>query len=1831
MKFMKRATAWLLTLMLLMTILPSSLVMTAFAAEFEDFPTGWSAEAVRAAVDNGLIKGKTNGLLEPESNLTRAEAATIINRAFGSTVKADISSFEDVAPTDWYYEEMAKAVNMKTFVGDGSHLYPNDSITREEMFTVIARALVLSDYSSDVLKKFTDSSEISDYAVPYLAALAANGYINGNPDGTLKPKSYITREEFAQVMHNIFKTYISEAGTYTKLDGQDSVVIRAGGVTLKNVTIEKDLVLGDGVGKGDIKLENVTIKGRLLCRGGEGKVHLVKTTVGDKVVVYDVNGTVNFNNYRTEDPFKDIAEHTPATFLEKQTGGGNSSGGINRKDYEIEMYFQESGLPGKTPVYGGKDPNFDMEIRDKKGAEISLTWEKIDELYDSVSGWDGILKKYELDTAKSELEGKNDGNLVLKVYLKKKVFTVIGPDSVEYKYFYNDTIGSNTAFKTYFDESNETQEGLGYDIIWKDASGNEVDLDYKVTENGTITADTEPIPYKVIFNTNGGEPIEPKDFNVETETFPLPTPVKGDYVFVGWHKAEDLSDDIIEEITKGTIGTMTLYAEWAPDLLWFEAKKPENTETVVVDVKLTNIPDDLADLASLNITYSYDATKLTYNNTVSAIGDTLTASAGSIAWAGALSEAPANDILFTITFDIIPDSEGEVEFKFVTSELKDSANTVSAEYETRDDKVDLGGPYYTVRVYKGTERKQNLRNTIYNIPAKTKLTEAQVYANIGTPDNYKVEGYTDSYGNIHYVTPELMYNNNGTWEVFDIENTEIESDLALCMLNRTIRISLVTDRTIKGVELPEVFVEVAYDSESSISESALDGLTLAKFQMETILDLLKDEKGFDPYKSLVARLSSKGITDENGTFIAKAVALKMGDFISVKQIEGKIDEYIEDSLGDDEFIVSLLENETIVNSFLGNENLKKAFMDDEDLRDELIDEELIKEMASDPEIVEYIIASESFRQSFLNNDATFDYVMNDPSIKTKILNNADFRKVLVDECIKLVEAVYFEETKSAPELYDYIDDVLKSDEFIQKIEAEEELKYVLEDEIKDLIKNADATIKAELYAAIRGNDNLKNQIIEVIKTDATVFNGIKDVVKNDTAIRDDIKADVKADAKDTIKDSVKTWILNNIEANDTLKSEIIGYILANNTVKNAIIADNSITDAELNTYLSDNTNLIDAVETYFDNIYDLSYDDMYDTFFNDFYADADIFDKAYAEFIDDDANFKTAFETYITNDTYLDIAFNTFVGDEIAFDTFYDTYVGDDARFNELFEKYYPTHVHDVAKSAYNNGEMHDMIEDYVRDYTEDLAIEYADGTLETHPEHSDLYDTIASIMVNDMPDAVRAAYNEPGSKIKTLIDELIESNAQTLIDKYLNDQLTSDEKTIIEDAIYDYADEVAADYIDDKLDDYLKTFIDDAIETEVGKMIDDFIAGTNRDDVRKLLTDHTDEAIAAFKETAIYKDVIDIFRNKEENFVITADNLFVARGIAKAVESYTYEQIKKDFVNEKLQKLLDIVGDDIFKKYVDEAVEGFVTGLNEVCDKVDEDIENNITDSEYTYPAKLVADVNVISEILYPLYNKAMAKAKAKLESLPKTKYNENQKFQDLVNTNLLDKIFFDKTTGADGETLYTLKSDISEMYSASLEMVILAHDAVIWYEKYEDELDAKAADVAVILAGYANRLNGIIMNYIENGELPKDITLEDLFEIDGRIETAYDRVDEYIDKLLAKYEEYLDRDYEEVFEKLATGTITANEEKFNAIDIVLETKIFDVDDAFDAIFNGKNLAGNEYVDRIVSKLESAEVTPEANPARYYIDAYKAVIDNREIKGVSTGTHTIRVERYLK
>lgn len=283
----KRFLAIVLSVTLLCSL---GAVALADGTSFSDMPSDYSTAALQAAVANGLLKG-TDGKILPNDNLTRAQMAAVIVRAFGATKEASLASFTDVDSGAWYYTELSKAVYMKTLNGSANKLMPNDNITREQAFAVVARALNLESGTAADLSAFTDASSVSSWAVGTTAAMVKGGYIHG-ANGQLNPTANITRKDFAVVMDNIIKQYISKAGTYTEVkDG--SVMINVPDVTLKDITVNGNLIIGDGVGDGNVTLENVKVTGTTVVRGGGVHSFIVKgdSSLG-KITVAKVDGNV---------------------------------------------------------------------------------------------------------------------------------------------------------------------------------------------------------------------------------------------------------------------------------------------------------------------------------------------------------------------------------------------------------------------------------------------------------------------------------------------------------------------------------------------------------------------------------------------------------------------------------------------------------------------------------------------------------------------------------------------------------------------------------------------------------------------------------------------------------------------------------------------------------------------------------------------------------------------------------------------------------------------------------------------------------------------------------------------------------------------------------------------------------------------------------------------------------------------------------------------------------------------------------------------------------------------------------------------------------------------------------------------------------------------------------------------------------------------------------------------------------------------------------------------------------------------------------------------------
>ncbi|MBE7063367.1 MAG: S-layer homology domain-containing protein, partial [Ruminococcaceae bacterium] len=163
---------------------------------------GWAREAIDSLYKEGIVNSQSPVSYAPGKNITRGDFAMFLVRTLGLTADA-VDNFADVSPTAEYAGELAVGRALGVLNGIGENRYnPEAQITRQEMMTIISRALKLSAEGTEI-SAYPDANLIADYAVEHVKAMIASGLVKGNADGTINPLGNTTRAEAAVVMQRL--------------------------------------------------------------------------------------------------------------------------------------------------------------------------------------------------------------------------------------------------------------------------------------------------------------------------------------------------------------------------------------------------------------------------------------------------------------------------------------------------------------------------------------------------------------------------------------------------------------------------------------------------------------------------------------------------------------------------------------------------------------------------------------------------------------------------------------------------------------------------------------------------------------------------------------------------------------------------------------------------------------------------------------------------------------------------------------------------------------------------------------------------------------------------------------------------------------------------------------------------------------------------------------------------------------------------------------------------------------------------------------------------------------------------------------------------------------------------------------------------------------------------------------------------------------------------------------------------------------------------------------------------------------------------------------------
>ena len=179
---------------------------------FTDLNKHWAVKEIKYVYAKGIMKGTSETTFEPRETLSRAMLVTMLYR-LEKEPKADSKNiFTDVKKGMWYTDAICWAASNGIVNGYGEGIFaPNDSITREQMATILYRYAQYKNYDvskTGDLTVFSDKKEISEWALGALKWANGEKLINGRTRTGIVPAGNTTRAEAAVMLTRFMKNVV---------------------------------------------------------------------------------------------------------------------------------------------------------------------------------------------------------------------------------------------------------------------------------------------------------------------------------------------------------------------------------------------------------------------------------------------------------------------------------------------------------------------------------------------------------------------------------------------------------------------------------------------------------------------------------------------------------------------------------------------------------------------------------------------------------------------------------------------------------------------------------------------------------------------------------------------------------------------------------------------------------------------------------------------------------------------------------------------------------------------------------------------------------------------------------------------------------------------------------------------------------------------------------------------------------------------------------------------------------------------------------------------------------------------------------------------------------------------------------------------------------------------------------------------------------------------------------------------------------------------------------------------------------------------------------------
>lgn len=311
----------ILSLILVFAMTVSLLTVGTGAVEptYGDTAGHWAESSIERWSGHGIIQG-SNGLFDPNGQLTCAQLATILAKLLKLPVAKD-AGFTDNTADAWYYDAINRcaAAGILNGNGDGT-VTPEAPISRERAIVMLGRALGIEPIRKPDLTKYTDAAKVAPYAQGMVAAMIEAGIVGGVTADELAPQDNITRAATVTILDRAIDTYADKAGATVKADGKGIVLVVADDVTVTG-SVDKLLVPANDIEvtvKGSKNIDDITVS------GDNSKVILDNSTANDVTLDGEKSAVETKNGAKIDNVI--VTENAPGATVD--VGSGTTVGNV---------------------------------------------------------------------------------------------------------------------------------------------------------------------------------------------------------------------------------------------------------------------------------------------------------------------------------------------------------------------------------------------------------------------------------------------------------------------------------------------------------------------------------------------------------------------------------------------------------------------------------------------------------------------------------------------------------------------------------------------------------------------------------------------------------------------------------------------------------------------------------------------------------------------------------------------------------------------------------------------------------------------------------------------------------------------------------------------------------------------------------------------------------------------------------------------------------------------------------------------------------------------------------------------------------------------------------------------------------------------------------------------------------------------------------------------------------------------------------------------------------------------------------------------------------------